>query len=136
MSAALLDAQLVAVANRAVRVSAVALEPTYQRRAKVEVERGVVVTDLDHAPVDDVGAPVGDITLAQDFFVPVRKRRSTGLGTDESGPRALARRLIKMAVNYYVTRFGHRTPSVGSARPARHRMVRGAFTTRRRRTRL
>src|ERR1700732_1732120 len=136
MSAALLDAQLVAVANCAVRVSAVALEPANQRWAEVEVERGVVVADMDHAPVDDVGAPGGDIALTQDFFVPVRKRRSTGLGTDESGPRALARWLIKMAVHDYVTRFGHLPPSVGLARPARHSMVRGALTTRRRRTRL
>src|ERR1700731_4423120 len=124
MSAAVLDAQLVAVANRAVRVSAVALEPANQRWAEVEVERGVVVADMDHAPI-------GDIALAQDFFVPIWKRRSPGLGTDKSGPRALARWLVKMAVNDYVARFGHRTPSLGSARPTRHSMVREASTTRR-----
>src|SRR5262245_7637502 len=75
---------------------------------------------MSDASVDDVRTPVGDIALAQDLFVPVRKRRRAGLGTDESGPGTFTRRLVKMAVNDDIARFRHRTPSLSSARPARH----------------
>src|SRR5712692_9307911 len=74
---------------------------------------------MDDVPLHHLGMRVGAIAFAQNALVPVRERRGARLDADQSGPRTLARRLIKMAMNYDVTRFIHRSDSSSRQRVSR-----------------
>jgi hypothetical protein len=50
---------------------------------------------------------MGGVAFAENPLVPVLERRGTILGADQTGPRALARRLIEVPVNNDVPRFIH-----------------------------
>src|SRR6266852_1665471 len=111
VSVVVFDAQFVGAPNRAVCNLTVVLKPGCERRAEVEVERLIVVADMDDVPLHHLGMRVGAIAFAQNALVPVREGRGARLDADQSGPRTLARRLIKMAMNYDVTGFIHRSDS-------------------------
>src|SRR6266852_1448104 len=73
------DAQLVGAPNRAVGNLTVVLKPGCERRAEVEVERLIVVADMDDVPLHDLGMRVGAIAFAQNALVPVREGRGARL---------------------------------------------------------
>src|SRR5262249_6277849 len=91
---------------------AVISQPQGQRGARVEVDRFVIVADMDDGAFHRVRMSVGGVALAQDALIPVGERRSAGFLTDEPRPGALTRGLVEVAVNDDVARFGHRTSYV------------------------
>src|SRR6266851_2447707 len=93
--------------HRAVRGSAVNLHPSGERRPEVEIKQLVIVADMDHRTPHRVRMGVGGVAFAKYSLVPVLKRRRAMLGANQPGPRAFARGLIEVAVNYDVTRFSH-----------------------------
>src|SRR5271167_3541451 len=95
-------AERVAAHDTAICGRAVARHPIHQGRTEVGVEQLVVVADVNNASVHRMSVAVGGVTFAHNPLVPISERRGSILGADEPGPRAFARRLIKMAVNYYV----------------------------------
>src|SRR5579871_2372400 len=99
--------ELVAAAHRAIGGFAVTLHPGGQRRPEIEIQRFVVVADMDDGPFHRVGMRVGGVAFAQDALVPIGEGRSARLGADETGPGTFARRLIKVTVNDYVTWLSH-----------------------------
>ena len=99
--------QRVATSHRAVRSLAMRLQPSGERRADIEAERLVVIADVNDRPLHRVRTRVGGVTFAENPLVPVLKRRRTVLRTYQTSPRALARGLIKVPVNYDVARFTH-----------------------------
>src|SRR5579862_345782 len=83
------------------------LEPSRKRRADIEVERLVVIADVNDRPLHRVRMRVGCVAFAENPLVPVLKRRRTILRANQTSPRALARRLIKVPVYNDVPRFSH-----------------------------
>src|SRR5271167_2563839 len=107
MPAVRLAIQRVATSHRAIRGLAMRLQPSCQRRADIEAERLIIVANVNDRPLHRVGMSVGGVALAKNPLVPVLKRRGAMLGTDQTGPRALPRRLIKMPVYNDVSGFTH-----------------------------
>src|SRR5208282_3853509 len=99
--------QRVAANHRAICGLAMRLQPSGQRRADVEAERLVIVADVNDRPLHRMRMSIGRVAFAQNPLVPVLKRRGAMLGTDQTSPRTLARRLIKMPVNNNMPRFTH-----------------------------
>src|SRR5215469_1643967 len=118
LSAARLGRKLVAAEHRAVGRLAVSPEPSGERRSEIEVEGLIVVADVDHRAFHRVSVGIGGVAFTQDSFVPVLEWGGAMLGRDDSGPRALAGRLIKVAVDYDVSRFCHQTLNSARGRTA------------------
>src|SRR5437868_12574172 len=91
-----------------------ALQPGTKRRTEVEAQRLVIIADVNDPPFHCLRLRVRVVALAKNTFVPVRKRCRARFVGDNAGPRTLARRLIKVTVNYDVTRFSHRRSEVSS----------------------
>src|ERR1039457_4742698 len=103
----ILAARLIAPAHRTISGFAMTLHPRGERGADVEIDRFVIVANVDDDALHRVRVRVGGIALAQNALVPICEWRGTGFRTDKSGPRIFARRLIKMAVNDQVTFLAH-----------------------------
>src|SRR5215469_5463575 len=99
--------QCIAPQHRTIGSLAVISQPQGQRRAYVEVDRFVIIADMDDVALHGVRMSIGGVALAQNAFVPVGEWRRSRFLTDEPRPGALTRGLVEVAVNNDVARFGH-----------------------------
>ena len=99
--------QRVATSHRAIGGLAMRLQPSRERRADIETQRLVIIADVNDRPLHRMGMGIGGVAFAEDSLVPVLKRRRAMLRANQTGPRALARGLVKMPVNNDVARFTH-----------------------------
>ena len=75
------------------------LQPGKECRTKIKTYMRVVIDDLLCAPYNNPGRTIGFVALGINAFVPIVKRLRTWFRIDNSRPRILTRRLIKVSVN-------------------------------------
>jgi hypothetical protein len=92
---------LIGLDDSVVCVAVMLLEPTQQRRPKVEADVGVVIDRalIAGSPVGNCGESVWPVTLGMNPFVPIMKGRGTGLFFNDTSPWVFAWWLIEVTVN-------------------------------------
>src|ERR1700694_5344269 len=101
VSGTLEGALLIGIDDAGICIRMIVLEPAQQGRSKIEADIRVVIHTSFPARgrIGNARPGIWLVTLGMNAFVPVVKRRGTGLDLDDTGPGILARWLVEMAVD-------------------------------------